>query len=118
VPASVQLVLAVAFGVAGWHHARSLERKYGTPAWGMSSWVWGIITGISLLLGAILLLVAERGLKKRPVVLVPSQVGGYGAQVPPAGWQPDPSGKYEQRWWDGQRWTSSVTTNGITGVDA
>jgi hypothetical protein len=132
--ASIQLVLALLFGVAGWHHARNLERKYGTAAWGMPSWVWGIITGISLLLGAILLLIAERGLKKQPqqsFPQVPSYATapvGYGAEAAPAaqaapsavpaGWQPDPSGKYQHRWWDGQRWTNSVSTNGITGVDS
>jgi len=174
VPLQVQLVLAVVFGVAGWHHARHLEGKYGRPAWGMPSWVWGIITGFSLLLGVILLAIAERQLKKQPTpaavpmqgygmppayasaptptpayapayapVEVPAQVAPAVVQavpvpavavpavavpavaVPavappavPAGWQPDPSGKYEYRWWDGQAWTRSVSTGGVTGTDA
>ena len=24
----------------------------------------------------------------------------------PGSWQPDPEGRYEHRWWDGQRWTA------------
>jgi hypothetical protein len=138
VPLEAQLVLAVLFGVAGWHHARHLERKYGSRAWGLDPVVWGVITGISLLLGAILLAVAERQLKKapapaqvipgfvpmqatapveqvlEPVAAVPSPVPAAG---PPAGWHPDPSGKFHHRWWDGQRWTADVSTNGVAGKD-
>ena len=137
----VQFVLALVFGVAGWHHARNLENKYGRPAWGLPSWVWGIITGFSLLLGVILLAVAESALKKQPAaapayasppayasapayastpayapVAAPAPV--VAAPAVPAGWQPDPSGKYQYRWWDGAAWTHSVSTNGITGTDA
>ena len=31
---------------------------------------------------------------------------------PGAGWQPDPEGRYEYRWWDGQRWTDQVSHRG------
>jgi len=32
---------------------------------------------------------------------------------PQAGsWQPDPEGRYEYRWWDGQRWTDQVSQRG------
>jgi uncharacterized protein (AIM24 family) len=32
---------------------------------------------------------------------------------PQAGsWQPDPEGRYEYRWWDGQRWTDQVSHRG------
>jgi hypothetical protein len=139
VPYQAQLVLAILFGVAGWHHARHLERKYGAPAWGLPDWVWGLITGFSLLLGIVLLYAAERGLKKLPqhAMGVPAYAG-VPAQAPfspelvaqgpvqqlvvpaavPAGWHPDPSGKYEHRWWDGTGWTKTVATNGVTGTDA
>jgi hypothetical protein len=32
--------------------------------------------------------------------------------TPQAGWFPDPSGTFEQRWWDGQRWTDNVINAG------
>ena len=138
-PFEVQLLLGVVFGVAGWQYARKLERDHGAPAWGMPSWVWGVITGLSLLLGVILLAFAERAMKRQPVPMpgqvaaqvaipahvaaspsmpVPAPVPVPAAPAVPAGWQPDPSGKYQHRWWDGQRWTSSVSTNGIAGTDA
>jgi hypothetical protein len=49
-----------------------------------------------------------------PVATVPAPVPAAG---PPAGWHPDPSGKYQHRWWDGQRWTAHVGTNGVVGKD-
>jgi hypothetical protein len=36
--------------------------------------------------------------------------------VPPS-WHPDPYGRYEQRYWDGSRWTDQVTTDGRQSVD-
>ena len=30
----------------------------------------------------------------------------------PGSWQPDPEGRYEYRWWDGQRWTDQVSHRG------
>lgn len=32
---------------------------------------------------------------------------------PHAGWYDDPSGVFETRWWDGQRWTAEVRTAGL-----
>ncbi len=32
----------------------------------------------------------------------------------PAGWFPDPYGRYEQRYWDGTTWTNSVLVDGIS----
>ena len=34
-----------------------------------------------------------------------------------ASWQPDPSGRHETRWWDGQRWTDHVSDHGLTSID-
>jgi Protein of unknown function (DUF2510) len=36
----------------------------------------------------------------------------------PPGWNPDPTGRHEYRYWDGGRWTDDVSDNGVTGVDA
>jgi uncharacterized membrane protein YjgN (DUF898 family) len=35
----------------------------------------------------------------------------------PAGWMPDPKGRFESRYWDGQRWTDRVSTQGQQSVD-
>jgi Protein of unknown function (DUF2510) len=36
----------------------------------------------------------------------------------PAAWHPDPSGRHELRWWDGQAWTDRVSDGGEVSTDA
>jgi uncharacterized integral membrane protein len=47
--------------------------------------------------------------------------GGYAAGPPPsaapAGWMPDPSGRFDHRYWSGTSWTEHVTTDGVQGSD-
>ncbi len=47
-----------------------------------------------------------------------AQGGGpsSGPHSPPA-WHPDPSGRFHFRWWDGQQWTSQVSTDGHHLID-
>ena len=35
----------------------------------------------------------------------------------PAGWQPDPFGRHEVRYWDGAAWTAHVSDAGVTSTD-
>ncbi|WP_422742924.1 DUF2510 domain-containing protein [Mycobacterium sp. WMMD1722] len=37
--------------------------------------------------------------------------------TPAGAWHPDPSGRHEMRWWDGNRWTEHVSDAGAVGVD-
>jgi uncharacterized RDD family membrane protein YckC len=32
-------------------------------------------------------------------------------------WHPDPTGRHQYRWWDGQQWTDQVADHGVMGVD-
>jgi hypothetical protein len=34
-----------------------------------------------------------------------------------AGWQPDPTGRFEHRYWDGSRWTDNVSNAGVASTD-
>lgn len=43
---------------------------------------------------------------------------GAVAGAPAGAWHPDPSGRHELRWWDGARWTESVSDGGHVGMDA
>ena len=36
---------------------------------------------------------------------------------PAPGWNPDPSGRHEYRYWDGSNWTDDVSDNGVTSAD-
>jgi uncharacterized protein YxjI len=47
-----------------------------------------------------------------------SYAAGAGAPANhPPGWYPDPFGRHETRWWDGQRWTEHVASHGRQTVD-
>ncbi len=37
--------------------------------------------------------------------------------TPPGAWYPDPAGRNELRWFDGQRWTDNVTNGGASSID-
>jgi uncharacterized protein YxjI len=41
---------------------------------------------------------------------------GQGGGQPP-NWYPDPFGRHESRWWDGQQWTEHVASHGRQSVD-
>ena len=32
-------------------------------------------------------------------------------------WEPDPTGRHQYRWWDGERWTDQVADDGVQAVD-
>jgi len=61
----------------------------------------------------------------QPGEAAPAAVEGDGKTVPaaaaPAGpppaWHPDPSGRHQQRYWDGGRWTAWVADGGVAGRD-
>ncbi len=36
---------------------------------------------------------------------------------PEPGWNPDPAGRHEYRYWDGTSWTDDVSDNGVTATD-
>jgi hypothetical protein len=40
------------------------------------------------------------------------------AEEVPAGWRPDPLGRFDYRWWDGSDWTENVSKAGVVSVDA
>lgn len=53
---------------------------------------------------------------------VPYRVAVVRPQLPPpplldAGWYPDPTGRYEARYWDGRKWSSHISHYGATGSD-
>ena len=39
------------------------------------------------------------------------------ASSQPAGWHPDPFGRYQYRYWDGSGWTDQVSRDGIQATD-
>ena len=43
--------------------------------------------------------------------------GAGAAAAPAGGWHPDPTGRHQQRWWDGSAWTDQVADNGAVSTD-
>jgi len=39
------------------------------------------------------------------------------AAAPAGGWHPDPTGRHQQRWWDGSTWTDQVADDGAVSTD-
>ena len=39
------------------------------------------------------------------------------APIVPAGWRPDPTGRYQLRYWDSAPWTAHVSIQGVQGSD-
>src|SRR5262249_54858439 len=57
-----------------------------------------------------------------PAPAFPTPVGAAPPPPPitvavPAGWQPDPRGRHQYRYWDGARWTADVADQGATSQD-
>jgi hypothetical protein len=65
------IAIAVLFA-AGYLRARWFRNRYGRSPWGWSPLTWGIVWMCSLLVGALLLMVAERSGRARISVLDPS----------------------------------------------
>ena len=60
--------------------------------------------------------VEEASTVPSPGTTSPSGAQDSWVSSPPA-WQPDPSGRFHYRWWDGTQWTSQVSTDGHHLVD-
>jgi len=75
-------------------------------------WQELMICGCMLLplLAAVFVAVALVSRGKRPAA--PPATSGV-----PAGWNPDPTGRHELRYWDGAQWTQSVSDSGAQSND-
>lgn len=47
----------------------------------------------------------------------PPASSGIGTSGLAAGWFPDPTGRYEQRYWSGSAWTEHVSRGGVPATD-
>ena len=74
----VQLVLIALFAFLGYREAAKFEREHGRGPFGAPPWAWAVITGFSLIIGAVLLALARRQAKNAPF---PAPVAGPPAVV-------------------------------------
>ena len=75
----LRLVLPLVFGYLGYREAAKFQREHGRGPFGLAPWGWALITGFSLIIGAVLLAIARRQAKNAPVpapVAAPPAVAG------------------------------------------
>jgi hypothetical protein len=100
--------LAACFGFAAYRASISYQRKHGYTPWRLPSWAWGLIGFLSLLLWAILYLIASKTTK-------PAAPANTFDTMPPEGWYADPKGEHQLRYWNGATWTERVENAGVSG---
>jgi hypothetical protein len=84
-----------------------------------------LLAGVAAILGAVTLrtLVARQDSYAARFHLdhattTPTQLGSPASpHAPEPGWFPDPAGRFDHRWWDGTRWTETVSRAGSTMTD-
>ena len=62
----LRLVLPLVFGFVGYREAAKFQRQHGRGPFGLAPWGWALITGFSLIIGAVLLAIARRQAKNDP----------------------------------------------------
>ncbi len=103
---TLAVIGAVVFGLLG----ALVGRAKGRPGTGAAL---GFFLGV---FGLLIIALIPRRYTPPPVVAAPA----YPVPPPPvvpAQWAPDPSGRHEQRWWDGKGWSEHVVDGGVRGVD-
>jgi len=106
------LIVGLVVGFVAYRSSESFKQRNDVTPWHIPSLVWGLIGFLSLLLCAILFLIARRTTK--PASLAPTPAG-VPSQAPP-GWYPDPVSLHEFRFWDGTQWTDRVEDGGVERV--
>lgn len=63
---------------------------------------------------------AVKAFLKQNITELEGRLGGQSvaSAAPKAGWYSDPTGRHQQRYWDGSRWTENVADNGQGSVDS
>ena len=59
-----QLLFALIFAFAGFRRAQWFGQKYGRTPWGWNPWIWAVIFFLIVILGFVLLALAERSGRK------------------------------------------------------
>jgi hypothetical protein len=79
-----------------------------------------VLMVVAATLGAVMVVNLSRRQEAAATALGPALPGavprGFG-RASPAAWHPDPTGRFDLRWWDGRLWTEHVTQDGRPAVD-
>ncbi len=108
----IALVIGVVVALVAYRSSETFKSANHVTPWRIPSWGWAVIGFISLLLCAVLFIIAKHTTKP---AAAPAEVGTSEFGVPP-GWYPDPQGVHAFRFWDGSQWTSRVEDSGVEQV--
>jgi len=75
---------------------------------------------LALFSGGVVLAVVvavRRSRARRRLPAPATQAGTWAQGTAPEGWFPDPGGRHELRYWDGQKWTEHVSDRGTQAAD-
>jgi hypothetical protein len=75
-----------------------------------------IVMGMLVVLPVLIVAVVLGARRGREIQATSPVVTGPMQQGPAPGWYPDPTGRHEQRYWDGAVWTDAVVSNGQPGT--
>jgi hypothetical protein len=117
----VLLVAVTAFvAVVAFRVSARFGALHGVTPWRIPSWGWALLALLPPLLCLVLLFVAVRTTRvpQTAVPIGPRGTEAFGpgmeylpprpVELAPAGWYPDPSGRYLTRYWDGRTWGDQV----------
>jgi hypothetical protein len=90
-----ELAVALLFGGLGFWLSERYRRNWGRTPWGLPSLLWAFIFFLSLLIGAVLFIIAQRNTRSTSTAVpgqsppwYPSSMGGFGG----SGYPPSPGG--------------------------
>lgn len=118
-------VVGIARAVDDGRAGISTEERFDELVHDLRGWfvATAVVTAIAVALQAWLLVrIADRQQALHESSPVPPPPTGapssaWGVPHQPAGWYPDPSGRFEWRWWDGAAWGAHVSREGLVAHD-
>jgi len=122
------LTFGVVFGALSFMRTNAYKRRTGNSPWHIHPLVWGIASVFVFLFGTLLSIIAcstsslqTRKLRGFAQPATAAQAAkATSAPLPAnafAAWLTDPTGRHEQRYFDGSGWTDHVANEGVTSVD-
>ena len=108
------------------HQDRAIPASGVQDASSETGVVVAVVAGLVVAVGLVTtVLLRRRAQRRRAAASVPAwSAPGWAPPVwtpgnvgPPAEWMPDPTGRYELRYWSGLEWTEHVSTHGVATLD-
>jgi hypothetical protein len=118
----IVLIVLLPFSVTIWGIVDAAQRP--ESAWvasGQNKTLWIVLPAVGLFTCGIGFIPAIIYLASIRPKVAAAQASGTAWSPSPASsagrWAADPTGRHQQRWWDGAAWTAQVNDNGVPSTD-